>query len=213
MKENLHWEILDKKRLTLLPKLNFLKEMGFYLAGGTALALQIKHRLSVDFDFYNQKKFDSAGIYQKFQTQKPKKLLLDTMAENTLILEINAVGISLFSYNYPLLKPFITSEYLNIASLEDIAAMKLIAIIQRGIKRDFIDLYFLCGLLGLEKIMDLTKHKYTGFNKYLACQALVYFRDAEEKQTREINLLRPLEWENVKKYFVTEVAQLKRKWY
>ena len=53
--------------------------------------------------------------------------------------------------------------------MEDIAAMKLIAIIQRGLKRDFIDLYFLGRSLGLEKIMSLTEIKYAGFNRYLAC--------------------------------------------
>ena len=111
-----------------------------------------------------------------------------------------------------MLKPFVISEYLNIASREDIAAMKLIAIIQRGIKRDFVDLYFLSQLFGLERIMDLTKKKYPGFNKYLACQALVYFKDAEETKTREIEMLKPLGWEDVQRYFVSEVTQLKRKW-
>lgn len=211
-KLKLHWDIFDKKRLALLPKLKFLKSEGFYLAGGTALALQIKHRISVDFDFYNQSKFDSAKIYQMFQAQKSTKLLLNTILKDTLILEINNIGISLFTYNYLLLKPPFVSNYLNIASLEDIAAMKLIAIIQRGVKRDFIDLYFLSNILGLEKIADLTKKKYPGFNRYLACQALVYFQDAEKKQAREMEMFKPPEWKKVKKYFTSEVANLKRKW-
>src|SRR3989338_5215683 len=101
----LQWNILDKQRLALLPKLEFLKNKGFYLAGGTALALQIGHRISVDFDFYNRDGFDSNKIYQKFQKQKPIKLLLDTTAEDTLILEVNDIGISLFGYNYLLVKP------------------------------------------------------------------------------------------------------------
>jgi hypothetical protein len=57
MEHKLHWDILGKKRLALLPKLKFLKGAGFYLAGGTALALQIGHRTSVGFDFYIQKRF------------------------------------------------------------------------------------------------------------------------------------------------------------
>ncbi len=195
-----------------MPKLKFLKDAGFYLAGGTALALQIKHRKSVDFDFYNQKEFDSAKIYRIFQKQKPEKLSLYTTAENTLILEINGIGISLFTYNYPLLKPFLVTDYINLASLEDISAMKLIAIIQRGIKRDFVDLYFLAKWLGLENIMDLTKNKFAGFNRYLACQALVYFQDAEERQTRKLQMLKPIGWGAVKKYFINEVAGVKIKW-
>ena len=208
----MHWDILDERRLALLPSLKFLKNSGFYLAGGTALALQIGHRISVDFDFYSQNKFNPAKIYQDFQAQKPAKILLGNTADNTLSLEANNIAISLFTYNYPLLRPLITSENLNIASLEDIAAMKLIAIIQRGIKRDFIDLYFLAQIFGLEKIMNLTKKKYTGFNKYLACQALVYFKDAEGEKAGEVKLIKSLSWEKVKKYLEAEVKQVKRKW-
>jgi hypothetical protein len=205
-------DILSRGRRDLLPKLKFLKNSGFYLAGGTALALQIGHRISVDFDFYNQNNFSPNKIYQVFQAQKPSKILLGNTAENTLILEINDIAISLFTYDYPLLKPLITSENLNIASLEDIAAMKLVAIIQRGVKRDFIDLYFLTQIFGLEKIMSLTKKKYAGFNKYLACQALVYFKDAQGDRAEEVALTKPVTWEKVKKYLEAEVGQVKRKW-
>jgi len=127
-------------------------------------------------------------------------------------LEIDNVGVSLFTYNYPALKSILESEYLNIASLEDIAAMKLIAIIQRGVKRDFIDLYFLSRLLGLEQIMDLTKKKYPGFNRYLASQALVYFADAEAPQKRETRMIESVEWKDIKKYLEAEVMRLKKQW-
>ena len=72
-KVNLAWEILDKKRLELLPKLEFLKDEGFYLAGGTALSIQIKHRTSVDFDFYKQGEFNSDKILLEFQRRSKKK--------------------------------------------------------------------------------------------------------------------------------------------
>ena len=208
----MQWDILDEGRRDLLPRLKFLKNSGFYLAGGTALALQIGHRISADFDFYNQNKFNPTKIYRDFQAQKPAKILLGNTAEDTLFLEINNIAISLFTYSYPLLKPLKKSENLNIASLEDIAAMKLIAIIQRGVKRDFIDLYFLAQIFGLEKIMNLTKKKYTGFNKYLACQALVYFKDAQGEQAGEVELIKPLSWEKVKKYLEAEVRHVKRRW-
>lgn len=211
-KSKLHWDIFDKKRLVLLPHLKFLKEQGFYLAGGTALALQISHRRSLDFDFYNRSEFDAQKTYQLFQQQEPKKLLLDTVSPNTLLIEFNNIAISAFYYNYPLVKPLVVSDYLNLASVEDIAAMKLIAIIQRGIKRDFIDLYFLSQSLGLEKIMDFAKKKYVGFNRYLACQALVYFKDAEEAPARRLEMLKAVNWEGLKKYFIDEVAKLKRLW-
>lgn len=176
------------------------------------MALQIGHRTSIDFDLYNLKKFNPSKLFQRFQKQKPRGLLLNTIEEDTLTLEMEGVNISLFFYPYPLLKSFIVTEYLNIASLEDIAAMKLIAIIQRGIKRDFIDLYFLSEILGLEKIIKLAKKKYPGFNEYLAYQALVYFKDADKVQTRKIKLLKPLQWKEVKKYFISEVTKIKKEW-
>ena len=55
-------EVLDKKRKELLLQLGFLKKYGFYMAGGTALALQIGHRTSLDFDFYTKRKFDSRKL-------------------------------------------------------------------------------------------------------------------------------------------------------
>ena len=209
----LFWDVLSKRQTEILPRLSFLKDKNFYLAGGTALALQIKHRTSIDFDFYIPKEFDAAKIYRQFQEQKPKKILLDTMAKDTLLLELNDIGISLFTYPYPLLKTFIETDYLNLASLEDIAAMKLIAIIQRGIRRDFVDLYFLIKKIGLEKIFRFTEKKYPGFNEYVALQALIYFRDTEiEENKRKINFFVPFKWEEAKKFFVSEVNKIKEKW-
>ena len=61
-------------------------------------------------------------------------------------------------------------------------------------------------------IVNLTKKKYTGFNKYLACQALVYFKDAEGKEAGKVELIKPISWEKMKKYLEAEVRQIKRRW-
>ena len=209
-KIKLYWDIFDKERLALLPKLKFLKERGFYLAGGTALALQIKHRKSVDFDFYYKNKFDSEKILFEFQ-KKNKKVVLIQKAEDTLIVKVEGIEISLFTYPYKLVKQLIETEYLNLASIEDIAAMKLIAIIQRGVQRDLVDLYFLIKCLGLAKIVQLTKEKYPIFNKYLGLQALTYFGDAENASLeRKIILFEPLTWDEIKDFIITEVKEFKK---
>jgi len=207
-------EVLTVDQQEILPKLGFLKEQNFYLAGGTALALQIKHRTSVDFDFYTEKDFHPAGIYEQFQKQKNRKILLSAITEkNTLLLEINDVSISLFTYPYPLVQNIVKSHYFSLASLEDIAAMKMIAIIQRGTKRDFIDLYFLIRKIGLRKIFSFAREKYPGFNEYLALQSLTYFKDAEiENNNRNIKLLEPFNWKDAKKFFITEVEKIKETW-
>lgn len=206
----LHWDIFDKKRLALLPKLVFLKSAGFYLAGGTALALQIRHRKSLDFDFYNPQIFDSEKILSTFQ-KNSKDVILIQKAENTLIAKMEGIEISLFTYPYKLLKKLIETQYLNLASIEDIAAMKLIAIIQRGIRRDFTDLYFLIKLLGLKKIFQLTEEKYPPFNKYLGLQALTYFGDAEkESLKRKVVLFQPATWNEIKKFITAQAIEFKK---
>ena len=106
----LFWDVLSKRQTEILPRLSFLKDKNFYLAGGTALALQIKHRTSIDFDFYIPKEFDAAKIYRQFQEQKPNsyrfkfffnKLFIFSMCTHvfhpqikyTLLWEICQVGV------------------------------------------------------------------------------------------------------------------------
>ena len=91
--------------------------------------------------------------------------------------------------------------------------MKLIAIIQRGTKRDFFDLYFLIDKIGLGRIIELTQKKYPPFNAYLALQALTYFEDAEKEDfsERKIVFFNPLSWDKVKEFFVEEVRSFKKR--
>ncbi|MCK4244227.1 MAG: nucleotidyl transferase AbiEii/AbiGii toxin family protein [Candidatus Omnitrophica bacterium] len=205
-------EVLSKRQTEILPHLFFLKEERFYLAGGTALALQIKHRTSIDFDFYTEAEFLPEDIIELFQKETKEITEIQT-GRGTLISRIKRVEVSLFHYPYLLLEPFVESKNLNLASLKDIAAMKLIAIIQRGTKRDFFDLYFLIRNFGLEKIIELTQKKYPPFNPYLALQALTYFEDAEKEDLneRKIIFFKPVSWNKVKESFIKEVRVYKKK--
>lgn len=205
----LQLDVLDKKKLALLPNLKFLKESSFYLAGGTALALYIGHRISIDFDFYTPEGFDSQKILRKFEKSKIITSLIQTQ-EDTLIFKANGIEISLFTYPYRLAMPLTKTEYLDMASLEDIAAMKIVAIIQRGICRDFIDLYFLIKLLGLKKIFWACEKKYSTFNKYLALQALTYYDDAERAASgQNLAMLRHVSWKETKKFITASVKEFK----
>lgn len=200
-------EILDTKRQKLLNQLKFLKKEGFYLAGGTALALQIKHRLSIDFDFYNQRGFDSNNLLEKLQNFIEQVTLIQA-SENTLLVKANGIEVSFFKYPYPLIKPSIVTENLNLASLEDIGAMKLIAIIQRGTYRDFVDLYFIIKKVGLAELLKLAERKYPPFNKYLALQSLTYFEDAEkEPKGTKGGLFKALKWSEIKNFITNQVRE------
>ena len=202
--------ILSRKQIKLLEQLGFLKKYGFYLAGGTALALQVGHRTSLDFDFYTKKSFDSKKLQHLLEKEFGKTILLQK-DEDTLIVKINDMIASFFKYPYPLIFPLIKQkEFPPIASEEDIAAMKIIAVSDRGVKRDFIDIYFLLQEFSLKKIFVFVKKKYPNFNIYVALQGLTYFVDADRTQTRRLHLFYSVSWSKVKKFLMNEVKRYQK---
>ena len=208
----LFFEVLDKKQLKILPRLEFLRrDYGFYLAGGTALALQIGHRTSLDFDYYSGEKFDNKKVFKAFQ-KRFQQLDLIQNPINTLIVRAEDIEVSVFYYEYPLLKQAIQTQYIDLASKEDIAAMKLIAIIQRGRMRDFIDMYFLMKEFSLDMIFGWTKKKFPPFNPYLGLRALTYFKDAEEDgEQNRFTLLQEVDWQDVKKEIIEKAYKFNAK--
>jgi len=205
----MHLEILDPKRKKLLSKLGFLDEQGFYMAGGTALALQIGHRTSLDFDFYTEKRFNARKLREQFD-KKFKKVQEIYIAEDTLGLDADGIKMSFFRYSYRLIRSYVQMEDICLASKEDIAAMKILAISQRGKRRDFIDIYFLIKEFGLREIIEFTKEKYQMFNIYVGLQGLLYFKDADEDSEKQrFKMLQKADWWRIKKYIIREVNFLK----
>jgi predicted nucleotidyltransferase component of viral defense system len=210
--EKLYLSVLSRKQLNLLRKLKFLKKYGFYLAGGTALALQIGHRTSIDFDFYTQKKFNLDKLYANLKN-KFKKISLLQKAEGTLFVKVNQTVISFFEYPYPLIFPPIEFNDLPpIASKEDIAAMKIIAISTRGTKRDFIDIYFLLKEFSLKEIFQFVKKKYSGFNPYVGLIGLTYFVDAEKEEKRKYFLIQKVSWKKIKEFLIKKAKEYEKTW-
>jgi len=176
------------------------------------LALQLGHRISLDFDFYTKEEFDPETLLQNFQKHF-KNVQLIRKVKNTLILSIDNIEMSLFSYPYPLISPLVKIPEVNLASMEDICAIKIVAIIQRGTKRDFIDIYFLIRKFGLERIFTLAQEKYKGlFNKYLALQSLTYFIDAnKEKEEQRTKTSTGISWDKIKKELIKTVEDFKKR--
>ena len=205
----MYWNVLNKKQVNLLKKLGFLKRYGFYLAGGTALALQIGHRTSVDFDFYTEKRFNSRKLREEFD-KRFKTVQEIYIAEDTLGLAVKGIGVSFFRYPYPLIKPRQKIEGILLASIEDISAMKILAISQRGRRRDFIDIYFLMKKFGLRQIIGFVEKKYPMFNIYVGLQGLAYFKDADEDpEKKRYKLFKKVRWPEVKKFIIKEVNKFK----
>ncbi|PIS14601.1 hypothetical protein COT64_01775 [Candidatus Shapirobacteria bacterium CG09_land_8_20_14_0_10_39_12] len=204
----LHSQILNESQKKIFPKLAFLKNNNFYLAGGTALALHLGHRTSLDFDFYSQKHFDSALLYEKIENIFSGDAVLSLREKDTMFCKIADVDNSFFWYKYPLLEKPIEFERILLASPQDIAAMKLIAIYQRPAKRDYIDIYFLLKNFTLEEMFSFVREKYPNFNLYLSLRALVYFEDLKDEEGREIKILdNSFSWEKAKEKIFEEVKK------
>jgi len=197
------------RNLALLNRLPGIKK--FYLAGGSALALHFGHRYSFDLDFFSPDKFDSKQIRQ--QLQDLGKLSLDQMAEETLLGKFNQTKLSFFTYRYPLLFPTVDFSGIKIASVLDIACMKLDAISARGTKRDFIDLYFICQEEKLDKIFKLFEKKFkkVDYNLAFIQKSLVYFLDAEKDGMPE--MIKKVSWEEIKIFFEKEIIKLSKKYF
>lgn len=211
MNQELNFDILNKKQRLIFRSFAFLKSYGFYLAGGTALALAIGHRKSLDFDFYSKKSFDSVRLLRDI-TEHFKNVQVVNQAPDTLLLIIEGVHISFFAYPYPLLKPLIKTEKINLVSLADIAAMKMVAIVQRRSKRDYVDIFHLLRYFTLEEMLAFTVKKYKKvFNPYLVLRALIYFEDIESSGKQRDALLADINWEAVKEKLIQEVKFFKEK--
>jgi predicted nucleotidyltransferase component of viral defense system len=202
MMNNLHLDILPEEQLRLFETLSsqsFITD--FYLAGGTCLALQIGHRRSIDFDFFIPDDFDTSTIINRLvQIGSYQR---DNEEKNTINGSLNGVRISFFGYRYDIIDDFRTFNKIRLAGLKDIAAMKLEAIAGRGIKKDFIDLYFLLQQYTLEEIFSFHALKYgIGLsNKYHHLKSLVYFADAETEAMPV--MITPLDWNYVKNQIIS----------
>jgi len=194
-----------KDILALLGRSGILQEA--YLAGGTAAALQLGHRISVDFDFFTTKEF----IPEEISAALSKLGSFDEEQESkgTLLGKFEGVNFSFFIYKYPLIFPAQKYLSVSIADIRDIASMKIDAIASRGAKRDFIDLYFICKSgYQLTDILDFYDKKYgrLSSNRIHIQKSLVFFNDAEPDEMPR--MLKDVKWGKVKEFFEEEIKKI-----
>lgn len=202
------YNILDKKRLAVLPLLKDFKR-DFYLAGGTALALQLGHRDSLDFDFFSPKNIDTAKLFLEItDIFKEHKILKVQEEKNTLTVFIDHnIKLSFFTYKYRLLKKLIAEPNFRLASIPDIAAMKLSAIVSRATNKDYIDLYFILQKLSLADILGKLNKKLPELDVNLALKSLVYFKDVVKEPIKFKNN-HNIDFASVKIFFEMEVKKI-----
>ena len=203
------YNILDKQRQGILPLFKLFKD-DFYLAGGTALALQLGHRDSIDFDFFSPKDIDTEKLFKKIKVVFAEFKILKIQEEkNTLSVIIDDnIKLSFFTYKYPLLKELIVERYLDLASIEDIACMKLSAIVSRSTEKDYVDLYFILHKFSLVKLLDLAQKKFSELDVNLIIKSLIYFDDIVEESIKFKND-NQISLSEIKKYFQEVVINSK----
>ena len=176
----------------------------FLLVGGTALALQLGHRTSTDIDFFTNERFDVPDLLTSLQLDYTVEIR--QQMRHALLTMINTVKTDfVFQPSDMIEQPFI-SEQVRMASLKEIAAMKIGAITARGKKRDFIDLYCLLDHFTLPEILDTFLSKYKNSTPELAIRSLFYFEDAETDI--EPKCFFPYNWKNIKEKIKKEASKL-----
>lgn len=173
--------ILDEKQLSLLNIVEHFSNKDFYLAGGTALALQIGHRKSIDFDMFSYKKIDNEDIYKELLSLDIKKtdlkIIIDKFDEYTLL--IKDVKFTFLRYPF-VIEDIVKKEKLSLAKPLAIGAMKAYALGRRGKWKDYVDLYILLQEFSLNKLLSKTKSVFEDlFSEKLFRQQLCYFEDVD----------------------------------
>lgn len=208
---DLHFETLPratKKALDFLAGQNWLKNTRWYLAGGTALALQEGIRKSVDLDFFTtDAEFKTESVTRHFLNDPNWKTSF--VEEGTIYGELFKAKVSFIVYPFFAHKQAMTN-YGSVKILHplDIAVMKIIAISQRGRKRDFFDLYWCVkNLESLSDILRKLKKQYPLIARdyHHILKSLIYFADAESDPEPEIYF--KATWRDVKSFFNKEVKK------
>ncbi|TSC86073.1 MAG: hypothetical protein G01um101416_723 [Microgenomates group bacterium Gr01-1014_16] len=174
----IHLEILDKPRQIIFSKLSGFKNFG-YLAGGTALALQIQHRKSVDFDVFINKPVNNY-LRLKAKTVFPASVFYVNTTDQISFTTPENINVTFFWYIYPPLLSPTTTPSISLASVNDIVADKAYTIGKRAVWRDYVDLFLILKkeIVTLNQIIRLAKQKFTGeFNEALFLEQLSYFKD------------------------------------
>lgn len=186
---------VDTDTLVLLKNLQQLPLLsGLRLVGGTALALQIGHRKSVDLDFFG--KIEEDGITIAEMLKDDFEVILESESPRIHIFKINGIKVDMVNYPFQWLEPALETEGIKMANIKDIAAMKIEAVTNRGTKKDFVDVYFLLKRFPIQQLLAFYGQKFPNGSAFNVIRSLSYFEDAEVQAMPE--MLVPTDWEEIK---------------
>jgi len=203
----LHLETIAPNTLTLLKRIQSLSEFSnTRLVGGTSLALQLGHRISIDLDLFGDWTED-ADLYAALKQIGMARKSSGTPNGKLQFFYVNDVKVDCVDYSdYPWLDPPVEEAGVRLASVRDIGAMKINAITNRGTRKDFVDLAFLLQHYAISEIFDWYKRKYPDASVALALRSMAYFVDAETMPLPR--LLQPFDWEEAKDSIRASVREM-----
>lgn len=177
----MHQEALAEQGEELLSCFSQFK--GFYLAGGTALALQIGHRVSEDLDFFTKNYLPENFLDSVEGAFSDRTIAPSVNNSEELTVFVDNTKVTFLRYPFPLVNDLLEYRGISLMHLKEIAATKAYTIGRRGSFRDYVDLYFcLKGKhITIDEIMEMAREKYgKRFNSRLFLEQLVYLGDIEE---------------------------------
>lgn len=177
----------------------------FFLVGGTALALQMGHRVSVDLDLFTIADFNQEDLLASLRHDF--EVIVEVTSPSIFIVRIEEVKVDFVRFRYKILYPMMTIESVRMLELRDVAPMKMDAVTKRGSKKDFYDIYFLLQQMALEEILKLYQQKFDHQTLFHVIKSLTYFEDAEE-QPDPVVFDSKITWEKVKAETAKAVQQL-----
>lgn len=178
----MHEKALTKQAATLFP--HFSRFENFYLVGGTALALQIGHRISVDFDFFSEKELPPQLLRRVKITFHDNTVAVSYHSLEQLNVLITNIKTTFLHYPYPVIDTFVKIGSISIASIREIAAMKAFSIGRRLSYKDYVDWYFMLkeNRVHLHDVLQVAQKKFGGeFNDRLFLGQLVSMDDVPEQ--------------------------------
>lgn len=204
----LHLTTVDPGTFSLLKELQNITELkDFYLVGGTALSLKYGHRISDDLDLFGNTEFDKEVIIEALESKFGNDFTYaGNPAKWTVFCYIKNIKIDIIQYNHPLIAAPDVIESIRMYSDKDIAAMKIKAMLGRGRKKDFWDIYELLHHFTLNEIINYYFEKFPKQQLLISIpEALCYFTDAEESEG-PISL-KGQTWEEIKQFIQHQVNQ------
>ena len=202
----LHLVTIEPYTLGLLKNLMARPHLDkFFLVGGTALALQMGHRKSIDLDLFTLEDFDQEILLKQLQTEF--EVNVRSSSPSIFITEIDSIKVDFVRHRYALQYPMLIIEGVRMPDIKDIAPMKLDAVTKRGSKKDFYDIYFLLQQMTLPEMLDLYNNKYKLSTMFHIIKSLTYFDDAEE-DIQPIAFDKKITWLKVKRFIQKSVQAL-----